>query len=191
MSTVAALSTSPILIGIGANLGRRGASTPQRTCEAALSAMAAARIRIVCRSRWYRSAPVPRSLQPWFVNGVAVVETRLPPLELLHRLQAIERRFGRWRGRANAARTLDLDLLAYGSRVVEGHDVLLPHPRMHERAFVLVPLREVAPRWRHPIFGETAGELVATLAPGQRLHPLEVRLGNSSTHHIFRGIQEP
>lgn len=153
--------------------------------------MAAASIRIVRRSRWYRSAPVPRSTQPWFVNGVVLVETRMPPLILLYQLRAIERRFGRWRGRANAARPLDLDLLAYGWRAAEGRILMLPHPRMHERSFVLAPLREVAPRWRHPILGVTAAELAAALPPGQRLHPLDARLGNGSTHHIFRGIQAP
>ena len=151
--------------------------------------METAHIRIVRRSRWYRSAPQPLSTQPWFVNGVAVVETRLSPLALLAELQAIERRFGRHRGRPNAARTLDLDLLAFGGRTVSHRRLILPHPHLHERAFVLLPLREVAPGWRHPGSGLSVSDLVSRLPPGQRLFPMEPGLGNGSSDHIFSGIQ--
>ena len=84
------------------------------------------------------------------MNGVAVVETSLPPGDLLALLHEIERRFGRERREVNAARILDLDLIAYGDLVRTDAPPLLPHPRLHERAFVLLPLADVAPDWRHP-----------------------------------------
>ena len=108
---------------------------------------------------------MPASDQPWFVNGVAEVATRLDPAALLVLLHAVEREFGRTRGVANAARVLDLDLLAYGATVADGRNggPILPHPRLHERAFVLVPLVDLAPDWRHPVLGKTATELLRDL----------------------------
>ena len=157
-----------ILVGLGANLPAPGYDDPRATCEAALGAIAAAGVRIVRRSRWYRSAPVPPSDQPWFVNGVVAVATELAPTPLLRRLHAIEAQFGRVRGTPNMARTLDLDLLAFGARVQrDGVQPHLPHPRIHERAFVLRPLAEIAPSWRHPGSGLTVIEMIARLAPGQ------------------------
>jgi 2-amino-4-hydroxy-6-hydroxymethyldihydropteridine diphosphokinase len=157
-----------ILIGLGSNLPTGRHATPQAVVEAALEALAAAGIRVLERSPWYRSAPVPASDQPWFVNGVAVVATVLEPPALLRQMHAIETRFGRKRRLANEARSLDLDLLAYDDRVVDGPDGLrIPHPRLAERAFVLLPLADVAPGWRHPVSGATVEALIARLPPGQ------------------------
>ena len=111
-------------------------------------------ITVVRRSRWYMSQPVPPSDQPWYVNGVAAVETALAPPALLAALLAVEARFGRRRGAPNAARTLDLDLLDYDGTQCVSERLALPHPRLHERRFVLAPLAEIAPRWRHPRLGE-------------------------------------
>jgi len=126
-------------------------------------------VRLVRRSPWYRSPPLPASAQPWYVNGVALVETKHSPADLLALLHRIEARFGRMRGEANAERSIDLDLLDYEGRVsIAGDPLVLPHPRLHERAFVLLPLRDVAPDWRHPRLGLTIADLVAALgeAPG-------------------------
>ncbi len=119
----------PILIGLGANLpGRWG--PPRATCEAAVAALEAEGLRVVRRSRWYESAPVPASDQPWYVNGVIAVETGLSPEALLALLHRVEARFGRERRTRNEARVIDLDLLAYGERVNDGPaPPLLPHPR--------------------------------------------------------------
>ncbi len=153
-----------ILVGIGANLPSPRFGPPRATCEAAVEAMAAAGLTVIRRSRWYRSAPVPPSDQPWFVNGVVAVESSLGPEDLLALLHRIESDFGRRRAEPDAPRVLDLDLLAYGDQVsAPGARVHLPHPRLHQRAFVLRPLLDVAPDWRHPALGRTAAELAAEL----------------------------
>jgi 2-amino-4-hydroxy-6-hydroxymethyldihydropteridine diphosphokinase len=163
-----------ILIGIGANLPSPRHGEPRQTCEAALDAMAGAGIGIAARSRWYRSAPVPKSSQPWYVNGVVAADTALAPAPLMMRLREIETDFGRTRGKANEARILDLDILAYGGMVSSGSGggVVLPHPRLHERAFVLLPMRELAPDWLHPETGRTIDDLIAALPQDQIAEPL-------------------
>jgi 2-amino-4-hydroxy-6-hydroxymethyldihydropteridine diphosphokinase len=162
----------PILIGLGANLpGRHG--SPRQACEAALTMLEAEGVRVVRRSRWYESAPVPPSGQPWYVNGVVAVETALAPADLLALLHRIEAAFGRERRERNEARVLDLDLLAYGTRVNDGPgSPLLPHPRLAERAFVLLPLAEVAPGWIDPRSGRPVADLIAALPAGQTAKPM-------------------
>ena len=160
-----------ILIGLGANLPSR-LGTAAETLTAALQALEGEGIRIAARSPWYESAPIPASDQPWFVNGVAALATGLPAPELLRRLHAIEREFERIRSVPNAARTIDLDLLDYDGQVHVGWPVL-PHPRLHERAFVLRPLLDIAPDWRHPLTGEPAGTLLAAGGPGQIVRPFD------------------
>src|SRR5690349_10777439 len=122
-----------ILIGVGANLPS-AAGSPLETCEAALVHLGRLGVIITARSPWYETAPVPVSDQPWFVNGVATAATSLSPAGVLAALHLTEAAFGRLRSVANAARTLDLDLLAYGTEVRTDRSPLLPHPRMHERA---------------------------------------------------------
>ena len=157
-----------ILIGIGSNLPGPRFGTPRGNCEGSLVAMAEKGIRLVRRSRWYASAPVPAADDPWYVNGVAAVETVADPVRILAVLHRIEDDFGRVRGPANAARSLDLDLLAFHDHV-GGVDtaVIVPHPRMHERAFVLKPLFEIAPEWRHPGLKQSVGDLIAALPSDQ------------------------
>ncbi len=161
-----------ILIALGSNLPSAHGG-PEATCAAALDRLAALGVEVLRRSPWYETAPIPASDQPWFVNGVAAVRTTLAPEDLLALLHRVEAEFGRARTVANAARILDLDLLAYGDLVRKG-PLNLPHPRLQDRAFVLYPLRDLAPDWRHPVLGRTAGALIADLPPGQFLRPKAV-----------------
>ena len=128
-------------IGIGSNQ-----DDPVRQVHRAFDELAGlSDTRLAARSSLYRTAPVGKLDQPDFVNAVARLETALPPAELLRELLAIEQRHGRVRGQRDAPRTLDLDLLLYGDAVLQAPGLQVPHPRMHERAFVLLPLDEVSP----------------------------------------------
>jgi len=137
-----------VFVGLGANLG-----DPRATLAQALEALAALpRTRLVAASRLYRSSPVDAQ-GPDFINAVAELETALTPRELLHAMQAIEQEHGRQRPYRNAPRTLDLDLLLYGQRLIDEPGLTVPHPRLHQRAFVLVPLADLAPDLVHPQLG--------------------------------------
>jgi 2-amino-4-hydroxy-6-hydroxymethyldihydropteridine diphosphokinase len=159
-----------ILIALGANLPSR-AGGPQQTLEAALKRLETSGIRILARSGWYRTAPVPVSDQPWFVNGVARIETTLSAGGLLALLRRTEQEFGRQRTAPNAARTLDLDIIDYDGNVENTPELTLPHPRMQDRAFVLLPLAEIAPGWRHPVIGKTVESLISALPLDQKAEP--------------------
>ena len=162
-----------IFIAIGSNLPHPEFGPPVDVCNAAIDAVEASGCGLQARSRWFRSAPVPASDQPDFVNGVISVQTALEPGALLSCLHGIEARFDRVRSAPDAARTLDLDLLAYGDMVNNGPDApLLPHPRMARRAFVLLPLRDVAPDWKHPVLWATLAALIAALPDDQKCTPI-------------------
>ncbi len=150
-------------IALGANLPSP-AGPPDATLAAALEPVASLG-RIAARSSLYSTAPVGLSDQPRFLNAVLALETKLPPHELLHALLSIERRFGRDRTTSvpNGPRTLDLDLLLYGDIILAEPGLEIPHPRLAERAFVLVPLVEIAPDLRVPRSGLTAAQLLAKL----------------------------
>jgi len=123
------------------------------------------------RSSWYHTAPVPASEQPWYVNGVVELTTELAPQGLIETLLAIENRFGRKRTKKNAPRTIDLDLIAYDDVVLKSNSKpgtpQIPHPRMAKRAFVLLPLNQLSPNWRHPDSGDHIHDLVAALPSDQ------------------------
>ena len=162
-----------ILIAVGSNLPHPDHGAPLGVCEAAVRAVNAPQCTVMNTSRWFRSSPVPASDQPDYVNGVVSVDTDLDPEALLARLHGIEADFGRRRGVPNAARILDLDLLDYDDIVRNGEKPpILPHPRMAERAFVLLPLLDVAPDWRHPVSRLRASALAAALADDQTCVPL-------------------
>lgn len=157
-----------ILVALGANLPSRF-GLPRETIEAAYRRLEERGIGIAARSRLWLTEPVPVSDQPWFHNAVCRVETRLSPRLLLTLLHEVEAEFGRRRGVVNAARSLDLDLLAYGGMIIEPEQgVTLPHRRLAERAFVLLPLRDVAPDWRHPVSGKGIETMIAELPAGQK-----------------------
>ena len=127
---------------------------------------------MLARSRWWSSAAWPDPEGHEYRNGVAIVEANGPPQAVLEALFAIERSFGRMRTEPNAPRTLDLDLIAYGRQVLDGPGLVLPHSRAAERLFVMGPLAEIAPSWRHPLTGRTAAELAASATVGRDARPL-------------------
>lgn len=159
-----------IFIGIGSNLAS-GASTPAETCRLALERLQQRGVQLAACSRFYESAPVPLSDQPWYVNAVARIETSLDPAQLLALLHQLEAENGRVRRVVNEARTLDMDLIDYNGVWQSGPPVL-PHPRADVRAFVLLPLRDVAPEWRHPVSGIPIDDLIAALPGGQLIRPI-------------------
>ena len=161
-----------ILIGIGGNLASPRFGSPLDTLAAALVALQAEGIRVITRSAWYRTEPVPRSDQLWFVNAVASLATHLAARDLLAALQTLEEQFGRVRSELNAPRVLDLDLLDYEGQVTDTTSLVLPHPRLHQRRFVLLPLAEIAPDWRHPLSRLTAKQLLSRLTATQPVERL-------------------
>jgi 2-amino-4-hydroxy-6-hydroxymethyldihydropteridine diphosphokinase len=156
-------------IGLGANLPHPVHGSPQHTLEVAIKSLADLGLEIVARSSWYESAPVPLADQPWYVNGVIAIRSDLASVDLLQQLHGVEAAFGRVRSVVNAPRVVDLDLLDHRGEcrsAAEGAPIL-PHPRMAERRFVLLPLQEIAPAWRHPVTGERVADLIAALPADQ------------------------
>lgn len=164
-----------IFLGVGANLPSPRFSSPRETLEAAVRDLKEAGIVSRGVSRWYETAPVPISDQPWYVNAVYRIETDLDPVQLLDALHRVEAAYGRVRGEVNGPRVIDLDLLDYRGLCRDGLEEgpILPHPRLHERAFVLLPLRDLAPRWTHPRSGVPIDRLIAELDPDQTARPLD------------------
>lgn len=151
------MTAERVFVGLGANLGE-----PRQALRSALAALAALpNTRLVACSAFYRSAPVDAA-GPDYLNAVAELSTAVEPLPLLHALQAIERAHGRQRPYHHAPRTLDLDLLLYGQRRVALPELTVPHPRLHQRAFALIPLLEIAPDLGHPDLGALADHCTAT-----------------------------
>ena len=154
-----------IYVGLGANIPST-VGPPLETVKAAVEALRNPQVEIVRTSSWYKSPAFPDPTEPEFANGVIEIDTGLDSSAFLERLHAIERDFGRVRERKWEPRTLDLDLLDFrGERrsSADGDRLSLPHPRMQDRDWVLLPLRDVAPDWRHPRTGQTIEDLIAAL----------------------------
>ncbi len=159
-----------ILIGLGANLPTRTYGPPRATLGAALCLLEEQGYEVCERSPWYESAPVPISDQPWFVNGVCQINTREPAEKIIKVLLGLENRIGRVRTYQNAARIIDLDLLAYDNDIItanEDSDLSVPHPRMYGRSFVMLPLADIAPNWIDPVSGRHVNAIVADLSEEQ------------------------
>jgi 2-amino-4-hydroxy-6-hydroxymethyldihydropteridine diphosphokinase len=146
-------------IGIGSNLG-----DALQNCRLAICAIRAEkRNHVAAVSPFYRTEPVGRKDQNWFVNAVAALETSLNPRDLLHLLQGVENEMGRVRQERWGPRVIDLDILFYGDRVLREEDLEIPHPRLHTRRFVLLPLGAIAPNLRHPLLNQTVSQLLSIL----------------------------
>ena len=144
-----------VFLGLGSNLGdkasniRHAVTLLQPHCES------------IELSRLYKTAPVGYLDQDWFLNAVARAQTRLTPTELLQVIQRIENELKRQRTIPNGPRTIDIDILFYGELCIDDGPLIVPHPRLHERAFVLVPMAELAPKFRHPVLRQTIAALLA------------------------------
>jgi 2-amino-4-hydroxy-6-hydroxymethyldihydropteridine diphosphokinase len=165
-----------ILISLGANLPNADGTSPLETCRRALAALdTLPGLRLRALSRWYETHPIlpdgATEAQPIYINAVAHLIGDVHPATLLRHLMALEAAAGRVRTAPNAPRVLDLDIVAMGSQARQAPDPILPHPRAHQRAFVLAPLADVAPGWIHPVLGKTVEQLLAAL-PDQSVRPL-------------------
>ena len=152
-------------IGMGSNMGNRA-----EHCRKALAALAACQGCLVeAASPLYETEPVDFEDQDWFVNGVACLRTGLEPQALLEQLRAIERAMGRSpEGRKFGPRVLDLDILFFNDWILHTTDLEFPHPRLHQRRFVLKPLCDIAPELVHPVLGQTVRSLLSSLKDGEK-----------------------
>ena len=164
-------TSTRVFIGLGANLTPDGFETPQAGCEAAVVMLGDLGVNVIRMSRWYESAPVPLSDQPWYLNAVAEAVTSFDAAATLDVLHQVETHFGRVRSLRNAARVLDLDLLDFGGQIHDQMVLKVPHPRMHERAFVLFPLRDLFADWTHPQTGQSLDALIDRLPADQLIRP--------------------
>ena len=148
-----------VYLGLGSNLGDRAA-----TLAAALQKLDSPELRLTRASGLYETEPMGLREQPWFLNQVAEFQTTLFPRQLLQRTKKIENELGRKRGVRNGPRTLDIDILLFGSTIVRSEELEIPHPRFRERRFVLAPLAELNPDLRDPVSGQQVKALLAGLA---------------------------
>ena len=155
-----------VYLSLGSNLGDRAANL-----RVAIACLAKAGT-VKSKSAFYETEPVDFLDQPWFLNCVVTLETLKSPRDLLALVLAIEEELGRHRTRDKGPRTIDIDILLFGDRVVEEPGLKIPHPAMHERRFVLEPLAEIAPTVIHPLTGKAVHQLLTALPPGQRVRIL-------------------
>jgi 2-amino-4-hydroxy-6-hydroxymethyldihydropteridine diphosphokinase len=145
-----------VYLSLGSNVGDRA-----QNLRHAIAALADAAGEVSRVSSIYETEPVDLLAQPWFLNCVVEAQTKLSPLELLQALRAIETRMGSKKLVAKGPRLMDIDILLYAGEAIDTPELTIPHPRMHLRRFVLVPLAEIAPQSRHPITGQTPQQMLA------------------------------
>lgn len=152
-----------ILVAIGSNLNSKLFGSPEQNCYAAID-MLRKYFEVTESSSFYKTEPIPKSEQPWFVNCIVTIKSKISPSRILDTLLEIELQFGRKRSRKNEARVIDLDLIAYNSLIVKSLKLTLPHPRMHLRKFVIQPICDINKNWIHPISKKKAFEILKELA---------------------------
>jgi len=150
-----------VYLSLGSNLGDRAANLQE-----AISRLAALGV-VSAVSSFYETEPVEVAAQPWFLNCAVTLKTKKMPRQLIGGILALEQAMGRRRLQKKGPRNIDIDILLFGSSIVETKGLTIPHPRLHERRFVLEPLAEIAPEVRHPVFKRTMRDLRDHLPPGQ------------------------
>ncbi len=161
-----------IFVAVGSNLNSNKAEEPAKNCDNAVKYLKQI-FYIENVSSWYKSEPIPKSKQQWYVNGVIKLQTDINPFSLLKILLKIEKEFGRVRNMKNEARILDLDLISYKNFIFHSDILVLPHPRMHERSFVLDPLKEIEPNWIHPVFKMSILRLKDKFVKNQKVYKIK------------------
>ena len=160
-----------IFIAIGANLEPEGYDNLHNALEDAVERLCDPPLDLLARSDWYVTKAVPVSDQPDFLNAVLSMTSQLNARETLATLHHLENSFGRQRAVVNEARVLDLDLLAYGQVIMDEPDIILPHPRLSQRSFVLMPWAQIAPNWTHPSLKLTVAEMLDALPAADKVAP--------------------
>ena len=158
-------------ISLGANLKHNHKISLKKNIESAINLLPKYNIFVKKVSNWYESEPVPVSTQPWYLNAVLKIQTKKTPEKLIVLLHEIENTFGRKRSLLNEPRTLDLDIVDFEG-LIKKERPILPHPRMHLRHFVLLPMQDIDPNWIHPIFKKSINDLIINYAPTQKIRKL-------------------
>ena len=158
-------------VALGANLKKNKNLSLQENIQSALKYFPDQSIKLIEMSNWYKSEPFPKLNQPWYINAVVKIATNKSPENLLNSLHEIEDQFGRKRNKLNEARTLDLDLIDFNG-IVNKENPILPHPRMHLRKFVLMPLKDIEPQWLHPCFKSKIDKLLLLYTKNQKISKL-------------------
>jgi 2-amino-4-hydroxy-6-hydroxymethyldihydropteridine diphosphokinase len=156
-----------VYLSLGSNVGDR-----EKNLQAALAALADVGVRVTRVSSFYETEPVDLREQPWFLNCVAEGVTEVPAVTLLKEMRKLEARMGSKKLVAKGPRLMDLDILLYGEETIDTPELQVPHPRMMERRFVLVPLAEIAPKLKHPAWTKTVSELAAETADRSEVRKL-------------------
>lgn len=159
-----------IIIAVGSNLSGVWSDTPYGMCQEAVHRLSKELQCSVKQSSWYQTSPIPASSQPFYINGVISIQKTIKALRLLELLNLMEKEAGRARQQINEARPLDLDILDVNGEIInDSPRLIVPHPRLHLRGFVLYPLRDIDPQWRHPISHKSVDELIAELPENQEI----------------------
>lgn len=172
-------------IALGGNLG----NTRQILSQAVQTVDSLAGINVLAKSHLYRTAPIGPP-QPDYINACILASTALTPRALLEHLLSIENQFGRVRKERWGARSLDLDLIFYGDQIIDMPKLTVPHPRLHERAFVLVPLADISPNWSHPVFEKTTTQLLDELAKECEIPGNEQSAVQNNAQRTVQGVEK-